>query len=280
LQGKSSGASVQAPLLLGGLRRTTKRQRKRVDGRNRYFQEIFQMSMAPAVSASAAGTLWTFADVEFDEPRWALRVAGRPVELEPKPLKILSLLLNNAGQVVTREELLALLWPGTHVVDKAVTNAVAKLRQALGPAGAHSIRTVPKVGYLWAAEVRQQDSPATLPVVAAPVDEVVAAATATVAAMTSPAPAARGRTVTLARYAPAGLLALVSLLLLLALGLMLGHVQRQRQAALAERQATQALIDALADGPRDRLQALQAAVQHARSQADAAAQLPGLPSPR
>ncbi|MCD2340644.1 winged helix-turn-helix domain-containing protein [Ideonella azotifigens] len=108
------------------------------------------------LSQALAGSIWTFGEVEFDEVRWCLRVAGAPVALEPKPLRILSMLLRRAGEVVTRDDLLAELWPGTPVVDKAVTNAVGKLRQALGPDGVNCISTVPKLGYRLMAEVQRQ----------------------------------------------------------------------------------------------------------------------------
>ena len=44
---------------------------------------------------------WRFGGVEFDESRRELRVAGLPVEMEHKPLEVLSLLLRHAGEVVT-----------------------------------------------------------------------------------------------------------------------------------------------------------------------------------
>ena len=50
--------------------------------------------------------LWSFAGREFDESRLELRVNGKPVELELKPLEILVQLLLHAGEIVTKAELL------------------------------------------------------------------------------------------------------------------------------------------------------------------------------
>lgn len=113
---------------------------------------------------SDAEYLWRFGDVLFDEGRWELRVGNTLVEIEPKPLEILGLLLRHAGEVVTKEELLAFLWPGVIVVEKALTNAVSKLRRAIGDNEQRTIVTVHRIGYRFTApatrkQVRQKDGP-------------------------------------------------------------------------------------------------------------------------
>jgi TolB-like protein/DNA-binding winged helix-turn-helix (wHTH) protein/Flp pilus assembly protein TadD len=90
---------------------------------------------------------WTFADCEFDEFRRELRVRGVVTELEPKPVEVLLCLLAQAGQVVTKEDLLEAVWPGTAVVDGSLATAVSKLRKALGDVDSSLLLTVPKVGY-------------------------------------------------------------------------------------------------------------------------------------
>ncbi len=90
---------------------------------------------------------WRFGNVLFDEGRWELRVANAVVEIEPKPLEMLGLLLRHAGEVVTKEELLDFLWPGVIVVEKALTNAIGKLRRAIGDAEQKMIVTVHRIGY-------------------------------------------------------------------------------------------------------------------------------------
>ena len=46
---------------------------------------------------------WRFGTVEFDEARRELRVAGLAVDIEHKPLEVLSLLLRHAGEAVTKD---------------------------------------------------------------------------------------------------------------------------------------------------------------------------------
>jgi eukaryotic-like serine/threonine-protein kinase len=100
-----------------------------------------------------SGRLWRFADYEFDELSRELRVKGRPVELESKPLDILLQLLLHAGEVVTKEELLEAVWPNVTVVDGSLATAVSKLRKAMSDEDQPAIVTVPRVGYRLAVPV-------------------------------------------------------------------------------------------------------------------------------
>src|SRR5580693_6199607 len=97
--------------------------------------------------ASTSVRLWRFADYEFDELGRELRVKGRPVDLESKPLDVLLQLLLHAGEVVTKEELLESVWPDVMVVDGSLATAVSKLRKAMGDEDHPAIVTIPRVGY-------------------------------------------------------------------------------------------------------------------------------------
>ena len=63
-----------------------------------------------------------------------LRKAGVRIRVQQQPLKLLEILLERPGEVVTREELRDRMWPGESFgdFDQAVNVAVAKLRAALG----------------------------------------------------------------------------------------------------------------------------------------------------
>ena len=90
---------------------------------------------------------YRFGSVEFDESRFELRVAGLAVDIQRKPLDVLKYLLDHAGSVVSKDELLEHLWSGTAPVENVVGNAIAKLRAALGEENARRIVTQPRVGY-------------------------------------------------------------------------------------------------------------------------------------
>jgi serine/threonine protein kinase/DNA-binding winged helix-turn-helix (wHTH) protein len=105
---------------------------------------------APAVS----GRVWSFANCEYDDSCLELRVDGALVDLELKPLEVLLQLLIHAGEVVSKERLLDLVWPGLMVVDGSLATAVSKLRKALGDADSSIVLTVPRVGYRLGVPVR------------------------------------------------------------------------------------------------------------------------------
>jgi eukaryotic-like serine/threonine-protein kinase len=103
--------------------------------------------------AETSGRLWRFGDYEFDELARELRIKGKPVELESKPLDILLQLLLHAGEVVTKEELLESVWPNVIVVEGSLATAVSKLRKAMEDEAHPVIVTVPRVGYRLAVPV-------------------------------------------------------------------------------------------------------------------------------
>ena len=106
-----------------------------------------------AAQDEVAGHVWHFADCEFDELGRQLRVKGKPVEVESKPLDLLLQLLLHAGEVVTKEELLEEVWPDVMVVDGSLATAISKLRRAIGDEDHPVIVTVPRIGYRLAVPV-------------------------------------------------------------------------------------------------------------------------------
>ena len=88
------------------------------------------------------------------------------VELTPKLLDLLLHLLDNAGALVTKEQLLDALWPGANVTDNALAQAVSELRQTLGDdaSAPQFIKTVARRGYRFIAPVaRVEPAPAQPP---------------------------------------------------------------------------------------------------------------------
>ena len=110
--------------------------------------------------------LLEFADFELDPRRHELRRQGRRVPLQEQPYRILACLLERPGEIVSREELRARLWPsGTYVeFEKSINVAVMKLRDALGDAAEapRFIETLPRLGYRFVAPVIETGPPEAL----------------------------------------------------------------------------------------------------------------------
>jgi TolB-like protein/DNA-binding winged helix-turn-helix (wHTH) protein/Flp pilus assembly protein TadD len=91
-----------------------------------------------------------------------LRKAGVRIRVQQQPLKLLEILLERPGQVVSREELRSRLWPNESFgdFDQAVNIAIAKVRGALGDSADNPrfIETLPKRGYRFIAAVSISES--------------------------------------------------------------------------------------------------------------------------
>jgi len=86
-----------------------------------------------------------------------LRKDGRRIRLQGKPMLLLGALASKPGEVISREDLQKLLWPGDTFVDFEIglNAAVSKLREALAdsPENPKYIETIPKRGYRFVAPV-------------------------------------------------------------------------------------------------------------------------------
>lgn len=90
----------------------------------------------------------------------ALRRGDEVVRVELKAAEVLACLAARPGEVVTREELLERVWPGVVVGDDVLTQAIIKLRKALGDDARQPsyIDTIPKRGYRLIAPVSEAAS--------------------------------------------------------------------------------------------------------------------------
>jgi TolB-like protein/DNA-binding winged helix-turn-helix (wHTH) protein/tetratricopeptide (TPR) repeat protein len=89
------------------------------------------------------------ADFVLDLGREALLDAhGQGVELRPQAYQVLRYLALNAGRLVTKDELMASVWPGSVVTDDSLVQAIGDVRRALGEPGHGLVKTVPRRGYM------------------------------------------------------------------------------------------------------------------------------------
>ena len=70
-------------------------------------------------------------------------------DLRRKSFDVLRYLIEHAGSVVTKEELIKGVWPNVTVSDESLTQCISEVRRALGEAGHRIIKTVPRRGYLF-----------------------------------------------------------------------------------------------------------------------------------
>jgi len=99
--------------------------------------------------------LYRFGPYQLNARERVLLRDGTPVSLPPKDLETLLVLVERAGSLVEKDELLAKVWPGIFVEEGNLSRRVFNLRQVLGDMedGRKYIETVPTRGYRFVAAV-------------------------------------------------------------------------------------------------------------------------------
>ena len=106
---------------------------------------------------------------EIDLASGELRKNGRRLPLQEQPFRVLAMLLERPGEVVTRQELQARLWPvDTYVgFDEGLNTAIRKLRTVFGDSAGNPrfVETLPRRGYRFIAPVTEAATPNDLPAI-------------------------------------------------------------------------------------------------------------------
>src|SRR5262245_1523225 len=103
----------------------------------------------------AGRELYEFGDFTLDVFERRLLRTGVPVHLPPKTHDVLVELVRDAGRLVTKEELLARVWPETFVEEGILTVHVSNVRRALNDSSSVPtyVETVARFGYRFVAPV-------------------------------------------------------------------------------------------------------------------------------
>jgi DNA-binding winged helix-turn-helix (wHTH) protein len=105
-------------------------------------------------SAVRTGKL-DFEGFRLDPANARLWRGDEPIALAPKPFEALCRLVERAGELVTKDELLDAVWPNLHVSESSLSVAISALRSALGddPSAPRFIQTVSRRGYRFITSV-------------------------------------------------------------------------------------------------------------------------------
>jgi DNA-binding winged helix-turn-helix (wHTH) protein len=114
-----------------------------------------------------------FGVFELDLNAGELRKSGVKLRLQEQPFQVLALLLDRAGQVVTRDELQQKLWPSDTFVDfdHSLNTAINKVREALGDSASSPryVETLARRGYRFIAPVQADIQSVTSPIATSPI---------------------------------------------------------------------------------------------------------------
>ena len=112
--------------------------------------------LSGAEGASNPVRFYEFDRFRIDTKRRLLTRDGEPIAIKAKALDTLVLLVQHAGRLLEKEELMNRLWPDTAVEEANLTQNIFEVRKALGevPGEQRFIATVARRGYRFVAEVR------------------------------------------------------------------------------------------------------------------------------
>jgi len=104
---------------------------------------------------------FSFEGFTLDLRRGCLTRGGRQIELRPKSFAVLHYLVQNAGRLVAKEEMMRTVWGDVAVTDASLARCVSDVRLALQDGQQLIIRTVPRRGYLLDVPVQPGNAGAT-----------------------------------------------------------------------------------------------------------------------
>jgi len=116
--------------------------------------------VSTALDPFAVTTIYRFGRFELQPNQRRLLNDGHPVELGHRALDVLLALVERAGQLVTKDQLLSLVWPGVVVEENNLQVQISALRKILGTA---AIATTAGRGYCFTLELTPASVSSSLP---------------------------------------------------------------------------------------------------------------------
>jgi DNA-binding winged helix-turn-helix (wHTH) protein/quercetin dioxygenase-like cupin family protein len=103
--------------------------------------------------SGSANAAYQFADFILNLDRGCLQRNGQDLELRPKAFVILRHLVEHAGKLLSKDELVNVAWPNINVSDESLAQCMRDIRKLLADENQQFIKTVPRRGYIFVADV-------------------------------------------------------------------------------------------------------------------------------
>ena len=101
---------------------------------------------------------YQFGEFTLDVGRGSLLKGAEEIKLRPKVYETLKYLVENPGRLIGKQELMQAVWPDAFVTDDSLVQCTVELRRALDDGNQHLLKTVPRRGYLFTAQVTSGES--------------------------------------------------------------------------------------------------------------------------
>ena len=126
---------------------------------------------------------YCFEGLFLDLERGCLAWAQGELALRPKSFEVLRYLVENAGRLVSKQELVSAVWPHVSVNDDSLARCISEVRAAISDRRQQIIKTIPRRGYRFVVAVQNGSTPQSS-------EPVIPAAPAAIADRPPPGPLA------------------------------------------------------------------------------------------
>ena len=130
---------------MGSNEGTPKKRRKEGEGVFRWAKTGERLETA------ALG--YQFGEFTLDLAKGCVLKGGQELKLRPKVFETLKFFVENPGRLVGKQELMEAVWPDAFVTDDSLVQCMLELRRALSDRGQQLLKTVPRRGYMFTAQV-------------------------------------------------------------------------------------------------------------------------------
>src|SRR5215813_7387043 len=97
----------------------------------------------------------SFDNFALDLTRGCLLREGEEIKLRPQTFETLKFLVENSGRLISKDELINAVWPDWNASDNQLAKCLSEVRQALGDEAQHYVKTVPRRGYIFDAQIEE-----------------------------------------------------------------------------------------------------------------------------
>jgi DNA-binding winged helix-turn-helix (wHTH) protein len=98
---------------------------------------------------------YSFDDFILDIDRYCLLRGGAEIKLRPKSFEVLKYLVEHHSRLVSKSDLMRAIWPNAFVTDDSLVQCMIEVRRALGDQSRRYVKTVPRRGYIFEAQVSE-----------------------------------------------------------------------------------------------------------------------------
>ena len=109
--------------------------------------------MAYCLALNTKTLTYRFGEFTLDAATGSLLHAGEPIRLRPKVYETLKYFVENPGRLISKQELMQAVWPDAFVTDDSLVQCTVELRRALNDRDQELLKTIPRRGYIFNAEV-------------------------------------------------------------------------------------------------------------------------------